>query len=134
MLRHIFLAKKRLSFHNIYWKHIKSQLASLEKEDCGFILSKDIFKIVKWRVVTSMQSQDDIQSSGVCMCVCVLLQNIFIHSVFPLEYSRVTFSLLVSGEMNFDKGVAVIVLSKSRGMKTRRIPTLPTLMGSDLIQ
>lgn len=42
----------------------------------------------------------------------VLLQNIFIRSVFPLEYSRVTFSLLVSGEMNFDKGVAVIVLSK----------------------
>lgn len=44
---------------------MKSQLASLEKEDCGFISSRDIFSIVKWRVVTSMQSQDDIQSSGV---------------------------------------------------------------------
>lgn len=97
MLRHIFLPKKRLSFYNIYWKHINSQLASLEKEDCGFISSRDIFNIVKWRVVTSMQSQDDIESSGVCIYIFST------HSVFLLGYSRVTFSLLVSVEIILTK-------------------------------
>lgn len=53
---------------------MKSQLASLEKEDCGFISSRDIFSIVKWRVVTSMQSQDDIQSSGVYIYIYICMR------------------------------------------------------------
>ncbi len=65
--------------------------------------------------------------------VCnVFLQNIFINSVFPLEYSRITFSLSFLGEIHFDKGVAVIVLSNSQGVKTSTIPTLPNLMGLEL--
>ncbi len=62
----------------------------------------------------------------------MFLQNIFINSVFPLEYSRITFSLSFLGEIHFDKGVAVIVLSNSQGVKTSTIPTLPNLMGLEL--
>lgn len=141
MQRHIFLPKKILRFHDICWKYIKSQLDSLEEEDWGFISSRDVFCVVKWRVVTWTQNQDDIQSSGVYICLClwecmpVCFSPEYIYKFsFPLEYSRVTFSLSVSGEMHFDKGVAVIVLSDSQGMKTSSIPTLPPLMGSDLIQ